>query len=58
MVVISLRSSLFTPFTDATKEIAHNLPHGVDVPDIAFSKDEITKIINGNLRAAPTPIKK
>jgi hypothetical protein len=39
---------LFTPFTDATKEIAHNLPHGVDVPDIAFSKDEITKIISDN----------
>ena len=39
---------LFTPFTETTKEIAHNLPHGVDVPDMAFSKDEITKIISDN----------
>lgn len=39
---------LFTPFTDNTKEIAHNLPHGIDVPDIAFSKDEITTIIKNN----------
>jgi hypothetical protein len=39
---------LFTPFVDKTKEIAHNAPHGVDVPDMAFSKDDICSIIQNN----------
>jgi len=32
---------LFTPFTNETKEIAHNLKHGVDVPDISFNKNDL-----------------
>jgi len=39
---------LFTPFVDNTKEIAHNLQHGVDVPDLSFSKEEIINIFNKN----------
>ncbi len=35
---------LFTPFSDVTKEIAHNLKHGVDVPDISFDKNELINI--------------
>ena len=35
---------LFTPFTSETKELAHNLCHGVDVPDLSFDKNEILKI--------------
>jgi hypothetical protein len=35
---------LFTPFSDKTKEIAHNLEHGVDVPDISFDKNELINI--------------
>ena len=35
---------LFTPFSDETKEIAHNLKHGVDVPDISFDKNELINI--------------
>ena len=35
---------LFTPFSGSTKEIAHNLMHGVDVPDLSFDKDELTNI--------------
>jgi hypothetical protein len=36
---------LFTPFSEnETKEIAHNLQHGVDVPDLSFNKDELIKI--------------
>ena len=32
---------LFTPFVKVTKEIAHNKKHGVDVPDISFSREDI-----------------
>jgi hypothetical protein len=35
---------LFTPFSDQTKEIAHNLKHGVDVPDLSFDKNELIKL--------------
>jgi len=36
---------LFTPFSEnETKEIAHNLQHGVDVPDLSFNKNELIKI--------------
>jgi hypothetical protein len=35
---------LFTPFSSETKEIAHNLKHGVDCPDLAFNKDELISI--------------
>lgn len=35
---------LFTPFTNETKEIAHNLQHGVDVPDISFNKNDLLLI--------------
>ena len=34
---------LFTPFVSETKEIAHNLQYGVDVPDIAFNPKDIEK---------------
>lgn len=39
---------LFTPFTPETKEIAHNLKHGVDVPDLSLSKEEILSIFNNH----------
>lgn len=32
---------LFTPFADTTGEIAHNREHGIDVPDIAFRREDI-----------------
>jgi len=35
---------LFTPFTSETKEIAHNLKHGVDVPDLSFNKNELIQL--------------
>jgi hypothetical protein len=35
---------LFTEFSDETKEIAHNLRHGVDVPDISFDKNALINI--------------
>jgi hypothetical protein len=35
---------LFTPFSSETTEIAHNLQHGVDVPDISFNKDDLITI--------------
>lgn len=38
---------LFTPFTTATHEIAHNKKHGVDVPDIAFDKKDIERFFAG-----------
>lgn len=38
---------LFTPFAGSTQEIAHNLAHGVDVPDIAFSQKDIEKHLTG-----------
>jgi hypothetical protein len=37
---------LFTPFSDETKEIADNLNHGVDVPDLSFDKNELIAIFN------------
>jgi len=39
---------LFTPFTEITKEIAHNKKHGVDVPDMAFSKEDICSVLTQN----------
>lgn len=38
---------IFTPFQAETKEIAHNKKHGVDVPDIAFAKNEIESYFTG-----------
>jgi hypothetical protein len=35
---------LFTPFNETTIEIAHNLKHGVDVPDLSFDKNELLQI--------------
>lgn len=39
---------IFTPFssTDETVEIAHNLHHGVDVPDLSLSKRDLLEIID------------
>jgi len=37
---------LFTPFAPETAEIAHNLKHGVDVPDLSFSKQELISVFN------------
>jgi len=39
---------LFTPFSDITKEINHNLIHGIDVPDLSFKLEDITDIISLN----------
>lgn len=45
--------TLFIPLSEGdTQELAHNLPHGVDVPDLAISKDifdDILKIANPKL---------
>ena len=38
---------LFTPFSSKTHEIAHNLVHGVDVPDISFSRKDIERHFDG-----------
>jgi len=39
---------IFTPFqADGTKELAHNKPHGVDVPDLAFKKEDIEAFFAG-----------
>ena len=38
---------LFTPFMDTTQQIAHNKRHGVDVPDIAFSRTDIEAFFEG-----------
>lgn len=35
---------LFTPFSNTTTEITHNLKHGVDVPDLSFDKNELIHI--------------
>ena len=35
---------LFTPFSNQTNEISHNLKHGVDVPDLSFDKNELISI--------------
>jgi hypothetical protein len=32
---------IFTPFSEETHEIDHNKKHGVDVPDISFSRHDI-----------------
>jgi len=37
---------LFTPLTETTVELAHNLKIGVDVPDLSLDKDQFEKIIN------------
>ena len=37
---------LFTPFSNETKEIAHNMNYGVDVPDLSLSKNEIINIFD------------
>jgi hypothetical protein len=35
---------LFTPFVEETKEIAHNREKfGIDVPDLAFRRDDIER---------------
>ena len=38
---------VFTPFAERTGEIAHNKRFGVDVPDIAFHKDQIPAELYG-----------
>lgn len=38
---------IFTPFQDQTREIAHNLKHGVDVPDIGFQKEALERFLEG-----------
>ena len=35
---------IFTHFSDETKEIAHNLQHGVDVPDMSLNKNELISV--------------
>ena len=37
---------LFTPFSEVEKEIAHNLKHGIDVPDLSLSKSELLGIFS------------
>lgn len=37
---------LFTPFTNETKEISHNLKFGIDVPDLSFNINELITIFN------------
>jgi hypothetical protein len=37
---------MFVPLSETTEEISHNLPHGVDVPDLRISKKEFMDIIN------------
>lgn len=39
---------IFTPFVETTKEIAHNKKHGVDVPDIAFAREDIEGYLTGS----------
>ena len=38
---------IFTPFAERTGEIAHNKKFGVDVPDIAFHKEQIGAALYG-----------
>ena len=38
---------MFTPFADETREIAHNLVHGVDVPDISFKREDLQSRFKG-----------
>ena len=38
---------IFTPFSTHTKVIAQNKKHGVDVPDISFSKKDIERHFKG-----------
>jgi len=38
---------LFTPFGEETKEIAHNKPFGIDVPDISFCRQDVEKYLSG-----------
>ena len=37
---------LFTPFSIGVKEIAHNLNHGVDVPDLSLDRNELINIFD------------
>lgn len=37
---------LFTPFVDTETQLAHNLQHGVDVPDLAFKRSDITDMLD------------
>jgi hypothetical protein len=39
---------LFTPFSDSTRQIADNAKHGVDVPDMSFSKQDIINVLTRN----------
>lgn len=45
---------LFTPFVEETKEIAHNRQHGVDVPDLAFKREDIEKLFDGTKFSSET----
>jgi glycosyltransferase involved in cell wall biosynthesis len=38
---------LFTPFAERTQQIAHNKQHGVDVPDLSFSRADIEARLGG-----------
>jgi hypothetical protein len=38
---------IFTPFQDTTQEIAHEAKHGVDVPVIAFAKNDLERFFKG-----------
>lgn len=38
--------TMFIPLGTETKEIAHNKPHGVDVPDMLISENEFIGIVN------------
>ncbi|MBI2009521.1 hypothetical protein HYS84_03930 [Candidatus Saccharibacteria bacterium] len=37
---------IFTPFMDNTQEIAHEAKHGVDVPVLAFKKEDIERFFS------------
>ena len=39
---------LFTPFFESTQQIRHNASDGIDIPDISFSKTDITNIFSQN----------
>ena len=38
--------TLFIPLNDETKQLAHNKPHGVDVPDMQISESDFLSIVN------------
>ena len=37
---------LFTKFSETTREIAHNISDGIDVPDISFDKNDLHYVID------------